>query len=141
MRAFWIAVDVVVGLCIGGVLYAVAAALVPRITGMVALAVILAACVLLMLVRYPGGGRRSLTTDLDTLVPPLMVKVVMAWISSAVAVALVTILLQVWAVALPAWATWTLFAATFLLWFLPELRRAATRTPSADGSGGRWRSS
>ena len=136
MRAFWIAVDMVVGLCIGGVLYAVASALVPRFTGTLALALTLAGCVLLMLVRYPGAGRRSLQADINSPIPPLVIKVVMAWLSSAVIVALLTIVLQLWNMALPEWGTWVVFVVSFAAWFLPGVR-----SPGRDWRETRWRSS
>ena len=118
-------------------LYALASTLVPRFTGTLALALILGGCVLLMLLRYPGAGRRSLSADVNAPIPPLVIKVVMAWLSSVVGVALVTIVLQLRNVALPEWATWAIFLVTFAAWFVPAGGRPAAR----DRPERRWRSS
>ena len=137
MRAAWIAVDMIVGLCIGGVLYALASALIPRVTGTLTLAVILGACVLLMLLRYPGAGRQTLAADVNTPVPPLLLKVVMAWLSSVVVVALLTILLRLWNTAIPAWGTWAVFLVTFAAWFVPGSGQPVARERPET----RWRNS
>lgn len=127
MSGVRIAADTAWGLLLGWLAYVLVRRIVPDLGGPLTLTAMLAISVLAVLVRYPGAGRRVFFTDLGQLVPPGVIKVLMAWIASTAAVGVLTLVAWLLGADVPDWLASATLLVLFALWFVPDLRRWAAR--------------
>ncbi|HVL66757.1 MAG TPA: hypothetical protein VM364_05790 [Vicinamibacterales bacterium] len=142
MRAITLVVDVILGLALGGFLYAVTIALVPPLQGGVALAFILMGGVIAVALGRSGGSfslhpsplqgsaasrwtlDRALAADLRSATAPrALIRAAIGWLAGSLVLAALVPLLAARGASLPRWAAWLIVLGAVAIALAPGFRR------------------